>query len=95
MQFRVAAYNGVDRSMNPADYVDGKRFMIPRPAITQAIINSARRRTFDFGRANGTFAGRLGPLLEGEGGFYESIYRDLGIAAKPVRSTRSLRHSGQ
>ena len=37
------------------------------------------------GAESGTFLARVQALLEGEGGFYESIYRDLGIAAKPVR----------
>jgi FtsP/CotA-like multicopper oxidase with cupredoxin domain len=55
MEFRVVSYSGVDRSMNPADYVDGKKFMIPRATPpTDAQIAQLRHRTFEFGRTNGT-----------------------------------------
>ncbi len=50
MEFRVRAYSGVDRSMNPADYVVGQRTMIPRATATPAEIAAARVRTFDFER---------------------------------------------
>jgi FtsP/CotA-like multicopper oxidase with cupredoxin domain len=54
MEMRVVAYSGVDRSMNPALYVDGQRTMIPRAQPTAAELAAARRRTFDFGQANAT-----------------------------------------
>ena len=54
MEFRVVNYTGVDRSMNPADYVDDLKFMIPRPTVTASDIANARRRTFEFGRSSGT-----------------------------------------
>jgi FtsP/CotA-like multicopper oxidase with cupredoxin domain len=54
LEFRVTNYTGTDLSMNPADYVDGKKTMIDRPVVTPADIASARRHTFDFGRSNGT-----------------------------------------
>lgn len=54
MELRVVSYTGNDQSMNPADYVDGRRVMIPRPAIPADVLTTARRRTFDFGRSNGT-----------------------------------------
>jgi len=54
MQFTVVASTGTDLSMNPADYVAGKKKMIPRPTFTAAELATARRRTFDFGKANGT-----------------------------------------
>jgi hypothetical protein len=54
MQFTVVAATGTDLSMNPADYVAGKKKMIPRPTFTAAELATARRRTFDFGKANGT-----------------------------------------
>ncbi len=60
MEFRVAAYSGVDRSMNPADYqlgVGRGLTMVPRPAQPSAAeIATLRRRTFEFGRANATDA---------------------------------------
>src|SRR5262249_40072538 len=46
LEFRVVSYSGVDRSMNPADYVDGKKTMIPRPTPpTAAEIAQLRHRT--------------------------------------------------
>ncbi|NOT39619.1 MAG: multicopper oxidase domain-containing protein [Alphaproteobacteria bacterium] len=54
MEFRVAAYTGIDRSMNPADYVEGKKKMIPRPTFTAAELATARKRTFEFGRSGNT-----------------------------------------
>jgi FtsP/CotA-like multicopper oxidase with cupredoxin domain len=40
--------------MNPADYVEGKLNMITQPVITQEELANARRRTFIFGKSNGT-----------------------------------------
>jgi len=37
------------------------------------------------GAESGTFLARVQALLEGEAGFYERIYKDLNIAAKPAR----------
>jgi manganese oxidase len=54
MEFRVVSYTGVDRSMNPADYVVGKKVMIPRPEVSASEIANARRRLFEFGRSSGT-----------------------------------------
>ena len=54
MEFRVQAYSGVDRSMNPADYVVGKKTMIPLTVFTPAELSQARRRTFEFDRGSGT-----------------------------------------
>jgi len=54
MEFRVVKYTGTDKSMNPADYVEGKKKMIPRPTFTSAELANAKKRTFEFGRSNGT-----------------------------------------
>ncbi|MEQ1708808.1 MAG: multicopper oxidase domain-containing protein [Terricaulis sp.] len=56
MEFRVASYSGVDRSMNPALYTSapGGLTMIPRAQPTAAELAGARQRTFDFGQANAT-----------------------------------------
>ncbi len=54
MEFRVQAYTGQDLSMNPADYVEGKKKMIPLPKIPAADLAKAKRRTFEFGRSGGT-----------------------------------------
>jgi FtsP/CotA-like multicopper oxidase with cupredoxin domain len=53
MEFRVLR-GGVDFSMNPAEYEEGGRTMIPRPVHTQADIDNARVRTFTFGRSGNT-----------------------------------------
>ncbi len=54
MEFRVNAYTGTDLSMNPANYQVGGLKMIPRPPITAAELATARVRTFEFGKSNGT-----------------------------------------
>jgi manganese oxidase len=53
MEFRVAAYSGVDRSMDPSLYEEGGRVMVPLPVASAADIAGARRRQFDF-RKGGT-----------------------------------------
>ena len=57
MQLKVVAMapGKVDRSMNPADYVNGKKSMIPL-AINRndPRLQTALHRTFDFGRSDGT-----------------------------------------
>jgi FtsP/CotA-like multicopper oxidase with cupredoxin domain len=50
MEFRVQAYSGVDRSMRPADYVEGKKKMIPLPGFTPAELANAKERTFSFNK---------------------------------------------
>ena len=54
IEFRVQQYDGVDRSMNPADYVEGKKKMIPMPGFTEEELANAVHRDFVFGRSNGT-----------------------------------------
>jgi hypothetical protein len=50
----VVEYAGVDTSMNPADYVEGKKKMIPLPPFTAEELANAKHRTFEFGRSSGT-----------------------------------------
>ena len=54
MEIRVHEYSGTDLSMDPADYVEGKKSMIPMPHFTEEEIANARHRTFHFGRSSGT-----------------------------------------
>jgi FtsP/CotA-like multicopper oxidase with cupredoxin domain len=54
LEFRVAGYGGIDKSMNPADYVEGKRKMIPLPLPSASELAAAHHRTFEFGRSGGT-----------------------------------------
>ena len=53
MEFRVVAQptGAVDLSMNPADYVVGKKTMIPVVKPSAAELAAARVRTFEFGRS--------------------------------------------
>jgi len=56
LEFRVQPYSGTDRSMNPAEFVAGKKTMIPLPRASAAELAAATHRTFDFGRSGGTDA---------------------------------------
>ncbi len=51
LEFRVKSYNGTDLSMNPADYVEGKKQMIPLNRPTAQELQAAVHRTFEFGRS--------------------------------------------
>ena len=50
----MRSYEGEDLSMDPADYVAGKKKMLPLPGFTADEIKYAKHRTFEFGRSNGT-----------------------------------------
>jgi FtsP/CotA-like multicopper oxidase with cupredoxin domain len=56
MEFRVVAMpiGSVDRSMNPADYTEGKKKMIPLPMPSGAELATAKRHLFQFGRSGST-----------------------------------------
>lgn len=54
LELRVHDYEGKDHSMNPAEYVKGKKKMIPLPKFTKKELANAKHRTFDFGRSSGT-----------------------------------------
>ncbi|MGE5093568.1 MAG: Ig-like domain-containing protein, partial [Betaproteobacteria bacterium] len=48
MEVRVHSYTGTDLSMNPADYVEGKKKMIPLPGFSKEELANAKERTFEF-----------------------------------------------
>jgi hypothetical protein len=59
LELRVHAYAGRDLSLDPNDFVPGRKTMIPLPLhrddpADQARLAGARHRTFDFARANPT-----------------------------------------
>jgi FtsP/CotA-like multicopper oxidase with cupredoxin domain len=59
LEFRVQPYAGVDLSMDPNDFVVGKKVLIPLPInrddpADQAKLAQARHRSFDFGRSSPT-----------------------------------------
>ncbi|MGE0741129.1 MAG: multicopper oxidase family protein [Hyphomonadaceae bacterium] len=82
MEFRVAAYTGVDRSMNPAQYVEGGLTMIPVPRPTPEQLANARRRQFDFGRSNNTDETPWTIRTDGGQGFGTDFHR---VSAAPTR----------
>jgi hypothetical protein len=54
LEFRVREYSGADQSMNPADFVAGKKVMVSRPTPSANELANATHRTFTFGRSGGT-----------------------------------------
>jgi len=50
LEFRVQKYVGQDKSLNPVDYVEGKRTMIPIRRPTEDELANALHRTFEFER---------------------------------------------
>lgn len=50
MEFRVVKYDGKDMSMDPADFVAGKKTMIPLRRPTKEELQTALHRTFEFER---------------------------------------------
>jgi len=69
MEFRVQAYDGTDLSMNPADYVAGKKTMLPLPRPSANELANARHRTFEFGRSSGTDKAPWTVKTDGGSGF--------------------------
>ncbi|MEQ1891286.1 MAG: multicopper oxidase domain-containing protein, partial [Planctomycetota bacterium] len=54
MEFRVREYTGRDLSMNPAEFVAGRKKMLPLARPTEAELAQATHRTFEFGRSSGS-----------------------------------------
>jgi hypothetical protein len=50
LEFRVAGYEGEDKSMNPAEYVAGQKKMIPLNRPSDEELSNALHRTFEFER---------------------------------------------
>jgi len=69
LEFRVAAYDGTDQSMNPADFEEGGQTMIPLPVFTQAELDGAIHRSFDFARSSGTDTSPWTIKTDGGAGF--------------------------
>ncbi len=69
-----------DLSMNPADYVEGKKKMVPRPVFTATELANARQRTFEFGKSDGTDAEPWTIKTDGGQGFTMDPHR---VSAAP------------
>ena len=80
MEFRVQAYAGQDLSMNPADYVEGKKKMIPRAPVPATDLARAKRRTFEFGHSGGTDENPWTIKTDGGNGLTADIHR---VSAAP------------
>ena len=50
LEFRVNKYEGTDQSMNPAEYAEGGKTMIPLNRPTEAELANALHRSFEFER---------------------------------------------
>jgi len=48
MEIRVHPFSGKDLSLNPADYIPGRKTMIPLPALSEEEIRDAVHHTFHF-----------------------------------------------
>jgi len=89
LEFRVVAYSGTDRSMDPAAYVEGGKKMIPRPVLTQADLDNAIHRTFEFGRSSGTDEAPWTIKVDGGTGFPMDPRR---VSAAPRRGALQIWH---
>jgi FtsP/CotA-like multicopper oxidase with cupredoxin domain len=89
LEFRVQPYSGVDRSMNPADFVEGGQKMIPLPVFTQAELDNAIHRTFDFARSSGTDTSPWTIKTDGGAGFNMDPRR---LSASPTDAKVEIWH---
>ncbi len=92
MEFRVVALAAgtSDQSMNPADYVEGKKQMIPLPRATAAEMAAARHHTFEFGRSGGTSDENPWTIkTDGSPGFNMDSHR---VSAAPTKDTLEIWH---
>ena len=77
LEFRVVAMpaGAVDLSMDPAQYVAGAKEMIAPPTFTATELATARQRTFQFAKANGTDAKPWTIATDGGQGFNMDPHR--------------------
>ena len=97
LELRVHGYTGTDLSMNPAEYVAGNglgpngtdKKMIPLPTFTQAELENAIHRTFEFGRSSGTDSAPWTIKTDGGSGLTADPER---ISAAPSKGTVEIWH---
>ncbi len=89
MEFRVVRYDGTDLSMNPADYVEGKKMMMPLPRPSAAELAAARHRTYEFGRSSGTDEKPWTIKTDGGQGLPANLER---VSADPSRGSLEIWH---
>jgi manganese oxidase len=93
MEFRVQSYTGTDRSMNPAQYEEGGRVMIPRPTPPADVMQTAVRRDFEFARSGGTDNAPWTIRTNGGAGLTADLHR---VSAAPTQGQWEIwtLHSG-
>jgi FtsP/CotA-like multicopper oxidase with cupredoxin domain len=84
LEFRIQPYDGIDQSMNPAEYEPGGKKMIPLvfnrdDKAQMAELENARHRTFKFGRSSGTDSAPWTIKTDG-GNAYTADTRRLSVA---------------
>ena len=91
LEFRVAAAvpGAQDLSMNPADYVEGKLKMIPRPKFTDQELAEARVRKFQFGHSSGSDDKPWTIMTDDGRGLNVELKR---VSALPSRGTVEIWH---
>jgi len=91
LEFRVKSMptGQVDLSMNPADYVEGKKKMIPLPTFTTTELQNAIHREFEFGRSSGTDDKPWTIKTDGGKGFTMDPHR---LSAAPDKDTAEIWH---
>jgi FtsP/CotA-like multicopper oxidase with cupredoxin domain len=89
LEFRVVGYDGVDTSMDPADYAEGGKKMIPLPRLTADELANAKHRTFEFGRSSGTDSQPWTIKTDGGQGYGMASER---VSAAPDEGTAEIWH---
>lgn len=97
LEFRVHSCEGkrgkptscTDLSMNPTDYVEGKKKMIPLPTFTDQELQGAIHRNFEFGRSNGTDSKPW--TIKTDGGQGLTMHPEL-ISAAPKEGSVEIWH---
>ncbi len=93
MEFRLRPMPAgqVDASMNPADYVEGKKVMIPLPTFTPTELANAKHRTFVYGKKADTITDGLPWTIATDDGPAYTAEIDR-ISAAPTKETVEIWH---
>jgi FtsP/CotA-like multicopper oxidase with cupredoxin domain len=91
MEVRVHALPSgqTDLSMNPANYVEGKLKMVPRPRFAADELKNAKHRTFEFGKSSGTDGKPWTIKTDGGAGLGADEHR---VSAAPEEGSTEIWH---
>ena len=89
LEFHIHEYDGVDQSMDPAEFVRGAKKMIPLRQPTEEEIANAIHRTFTFGRSSGTDNAPWTVKTDGGAGLTADARR---LSAAPVTGQLEIWH---